>query len=297
MDLLTLRADKLHLQLAPHIGGSIARFYSKHHGQPTHWFRPATDDALVRQDITAMASFPMVPYCGRIRDRQFQTPQGDTVRLPVLNGLQHALHGIGWLRPWTVVQQTEDSAHLRLVVDAADWPYPFQADQSFTLTDTGLTQTLTLTHHGSTPMPYGLGFHPYFCRTQDARVTLNSAGHWLSDQAVLPLRPSDDHFLSNTLAGVFDPAQHVLDNTFFGWQHTATVTLGTHAITLKSSAPADFFAIYTPENEDYFCLEPCTHVPDFPNLTAFDAALTGGHWLNQDEQLSITCVYDVSEAL
>src|SRR4051794_38651630 len=65
--LMQLSAGSVRLVLAPELGGSIAALYDERSGARFDWLRSATDDALARHDPFSMASFPLLPWCNRIR--------------------------------------------------------------------------------------------------------------------------------------------------------------------------------------------------------------------------------------
>ncbi|HEY0822292.1 MAG TPA: aldose 1-epimerase, partial [Ramlibacter sp.] len=74
--LVLLKAGELRVVLAPQCGGSIAGF-SRHWREgrrvrELHWLRPATAAGLVARNPLAMASFPLVPFCNRIRNGRAQ---------------------------------------------------------------------------------------------------------------------------------------------------------------------------------------------------------------------------------
>lgn len=287
--LIQLQNGPLHLQLAPEIGGAIASFYSEHDGERIDWFRPASKRALTERDVTGMASFPMLPFCGRVRDGQFRAGH-QTVQLPRLPGQRHHLHGIGWQLPWQVTQHSDHQATLLLEVDHDQWPYPFQAEQQLRLADNGLSHTLSVIHLGNEPRPYGIGLHPYFPRTANSRLRADIKGIWQTDDDILPTEPVRSS-LADQLKTGFDPNMQELDHTSYGWDHEVTVGWGKQALTLYSHSPADFLAIYTPKNEAFFCLEPCSHVPDFPNLSDDGQDQTGGRWLAPGQRLEIHCLF------
>ena len=289
--LVRLQCGPLHLELAPDIGGAIARFYSTQGGQTTHWFRPASEQALTNRDVTGMACFPMLPFRGRIRDGRFTTDH-KTIQLPLLPGHSHHLHGEGWLRPWQVVRHSQNEVTLQLEAGTERWPWPFYAEQHLRLNESGLHHTLSVTHAGRRRRPYGIGLHPYFGRTPGCRIRTGVQGMWKADGDVLPTEPLQGK-LQDKLALGLDPNTQMLDNTCFGWAHATMVDWGSHTLAIYSGAPADLFAIYTPPGVDYFCLEPCTQVPDFPNLHGFEQALTGGHWLEPGERLELGCWFNV----
>jgi aldose 1-epimerase len=94
--LIALASGTMRLLVAPHVGGSIAAYYEIAAAGPVHWLRPATEAALAERDPLRMASFPLLPYCNRIRDARFEF-DGRTVDLAGDGNLfAHALHGHAW---------------------------------------------------------------------------------------------------------------------------------------------------------------------------------------------------------
>jgi galactose mutarotase-like enzyme len=189
---LDLRNGDLRLTLAPGLGGSIAAFYrSWHNGavdRRTHWLRPASEASLASGELLEMASFPLLPFCNRIRDGRAEF-EGREIRFQPNhpNGeSRHPLHGIGWQRPWRVLASSEASASLALDFTASDeWPWSFSARQDIVLAPDRLGLTLTLTNTDTAPMPAGIGQHPYFpayrWRPADERDTRHVAHRRRSD--------------------------------------------------------------------------------------------------------------------
>jgi aldose 1-epimerase len=101
MTLITLRSGAAHLRLAPETGGSIAGYWQEDAGRRIDWLRPAPEAALAHRMPLDFASFPLVPYSGRIRDGRFRFG-GRSLVVP-LNFLpeRHAIHGPGASRPRT----------------------------------------------------------------------------------------------------------------------------------------------------------------------------------------------------
>jgi len=85
---LTLCAGNLALDVAPEIGGSIARFRFG----DQDLLRPAPDGA---NDAGEMANFPLVPFSNRIRDGRFTCDGREVVLAPNLPGDPSPLHGQG----------------------------------------------------------------------------------------------------------------------------------------------------------------------------------------------------------
>ena len=285
-DIITLRHGNFGLSISPAAGGSITRYWQE--GEPAiEWLRPATPEAIAENDPLRMASFPLAPFSNRVRDGTF-TFQGRDVALP-LNFLpeKHAIHGMGWQRPWTVVGLEEDTATIAFSHKPDAWPWPFTAEQTFSLGEGGMSVLMTVTNTGDSPMPAGLGPHPYFVRTPKATITAPVERMWLSDDEVMPteLVPPQPGHDPNT--GVV--AESVaLDNTFTGWGHRVEVDWPEWGakLVMEAPPPLDFLVVFTPPGEDFFCIEPVSNMTDAFNLAAAGREDTGMTVLGPDETLT-----------
>jgi aldose 1-epimerase len=104
-------------------------------------------------------SFAMVPWVGRTANGRFDF-EGTTVRVPPNMG-PHAIHGLGFDRPWQV---HADGPDLVLALDlGADprWPFGGRVVQRFALAPDRLSVSLEVTNDQRT-MPAIAGFHPWF---------------------------------------------------------------------------------------------------------------------------------------
>lgn len=288
MPLLHLRHGPLHLALLPEAGGSIAWCYTTAAGQPVHILRPASDAAIARQRVEEMACFPMLPLCGRLRHGQFSLPCSEPIALPPEYCARHFLHGVGWQRAWTVLDHSADAATLQLQVDVGVEPYRFTATQRLAMDARGLMLELSVRNEAERPLPYGIGLHPYFPRTASTQICSRIAGLWEADTEILPLFPAPADTLVRAMAAGLRPNDWPLDNTAYGWERELMISNGAMRVQLQAGEPASLLTIYTPPGQDYFCLEPCTQVPDFPNLACYPAEQTGGHWLAPEQTLAIS---------
>lgn len=288
MPLLPLRHGSLHVELLPEAGGSIARCYTMATGQAVHVLRPASDEAIAQRRVEEMACFPMLPLCGRLRRGQFSLPSGEVIALPPAFRPRHFLHGVGWQEAWSLLDHSDDTATLQLQVGAGVEPFRFTATQHVVVDATGLTLGLSVRNEAELPLPYGIGLHPYFPRTAETQIRTRIAGLWEADAEILPLFPAAASTLATTMAAGLQPDDWPLDSTAYGWGRALTVSNGSLIVNLLASEPSRWLTIYTPPGQDYFCLEPCTQVPDFPNLARYPAEQTGGHWLAPRQTLAIS---------
>ena len=276
--LIHLSAGDWHTQLAPAVGGSIARFWGEWREGAANgrvdWLRPATQGGLAGYDPLSMGSFPLLPFCNRIRNGRASF-EGREIRFPPNHPAQlspHPLHGIGWQRPWKVIASDTSRATLALDVPATDaWPWHFNAQQQFTLDERQLAVTIGLTNLDDAAMPAGIGHHPYFPHTPGTTLRSAAAAMWQADQEVMPTGHERTPEVEKLRAGVL-LSELDLDNNFTGWEHSAVVEWPAdaqgprRAMTLHAQAPLDCFVLYCPAGADHFCAEPVSQCTDWLNL-------------------------------
>jgi aldose 1-epimerase len=253
--LLELQEGPLHLALAPGVGGAITRLDFARENGKTAVLRhfdgvPAT--------VLDAASFPLVPYCNRIRGGRF-TFRGREVTLSRnMKGGPSPLHGQGWLSAWEVVSRSPGKAILRFDHEAGEWPWAYQALQSFELDPVGLSVTLTCRNLSDAPMPCGLGQHPYFPCGPRTRLQTRVGSAWTIDEKVLPVEKVP-------AAGRYDLGDRLacgqgLDNGFGEWGGTARMTDPDWPFEILMSSPdARFFQLYSPQEGGLFVAEPVSH--------------------------------------
>jgi aldose 1-epimerase len=277
-ELVGLAAGELRLMLAPEAGGSIASFTHAwtERGRPRelHWLRGADAEGLARRNPLAMASFPLVPFCNRIRSGR-ATFAGRDIHFPPNHpaaDAPHPLHGIGWLRPWQLLSAGPRDAELGLEVAASPaWPWRFSARQRFVLTESALHVTMTLTNEDTAAMPAGIGHHPYFPHEPGTRITLPVDGMWRTDAEVMPTELTRGAPVPSLRAGA-EVATLDLDNNFTGWERSATIAWPAdrhgprRQLVMAAEAPLDFFVVYSPAGFDHFCAEPVSQCTDWLNL-------------------------------
>lgn len=258
--MILLEAGDWRATLVPEMGGAMLSLDWL--GRPV--FRPTPEGAT---DILEMACFPLVPYANRIAGGRFIF-EGRSVQLPTLDRFApHALHGDGWLLPWTVESQTANRVEMMLdwPGDADGWPWPWGACQSVELTEQGLSISLSLTNAGNAVMPAGLGLHPYFQRYADNRLTLSATGVWITDAREIPERLAPPAEIADWSRGLSLADAPFVDHAYAGWMGEAVIDGGGRRVTLSADAPACLTQVYAPVGVDFFCVEPVTHRPDAHN--------------------------------
>ncbi|MBO0749046.1 MAG: aldose 1-epimerase [Porphyrobacter sp.] len=211
------------------------------------------------------ACFPLAPYCNRIRDGRFRFA-GRDVALPLnFAPERHSLHGLSWQRPWRVESQAPNKC---VLVDdhdgAGPWPCAYRAEQRVRLGEQGCAITLVLTNRGETPMPAGLGLHPYVRRNPGARVRFAADHVLLSDLELIPtgVAAPADHF-GDFARGAALPAETV-DHCFAGWSGELTIEDELGSITITANG-APHLHLYAPADGSALACEPVSHTPDALN--------------------------------
>jgi aldose 1-epimerase len=294
METLTLASGLLHLQVAPAAGGALTRFWREPEasGPPLELLRPASSEALARGDPFAMASFPLVPYSNRIRDGRFTFGGRAVSQARNRPPDRHPLHGHGWQAAWRLVSLTRNAAVLEYRHAADAWPWAYRATQRLTLTPRELTVELALTSEADTPMPAGLGHHPYVPRTPRTMLTAAVERIWLTDDEILPVALVEPETGRDPCAGLAVDAQ-ALDNCFTGWGGQAVVTWPERnaSLTIAAGPPFGCLVVYTPPGRDFFCVEPVSHVTDAFNMAAAGDAGTGMQVLAPGATLRSTATF------
>ncbi|WP_077034736.1 aldose 1-epimerase [Pelomonas sp. KK5] len=251
MQAVELRAGEMRLLLRPDLGGSIAGLWQG-------------GREVLAQGPRGSACFPLVPYSNRLGDRRFSWRGEDFATAPNFGDSPHSLHGVGWLRAWSVVKADDHSATLRYEHEPDEhWPFAFIAEQRFELHADALAMTLQLTNTDRREQPVGLGWHPYFPRRDRSHLRMTLAQRWEVDERQIPT-----HAVS--IDGIdADVATLAWDHCFTGWRGAAQIEDEVFRLRLTSSL--NRAVVFTPPGRDFFCVEPVSHVNDavhFPDPLA-----------------------------
>ena len=300
---LSLSAGDLRLELAPEVGGTIARFGVERsppapagRGTPAEAryvpiMRPAPaalDDAL------DAACFPLVPYSNRVRDGRFDFA-GHRVELTRnMAGQAHPLHGDGWRAPWRVLRASELMAELAYRHEPADWPWAYEATQRFDLDAEGMTVRLACRNLSDEPMPCGLGLHPYFPCNGTTVLDAAVDWAWTIDDEVMPVDrvPARDRYdLRNRMICGQD-----LDNGFEGWAGEAAISWPDAGWCLTFTCPdATRFQVYSPASGGVFVAEPVTNANAALNRPVADWPASGLHILRPGDEVAMVTRFTVEE--
>ncbi|HEV7912222.1 MAG TPA: aldose 1-epimerase [Albitalea sp.] len=274
-----LHAGALRLALRPDLGGAIAGLW--HRETP---IMRSTEPAQL-DGARQAASFPLLPYSNRLGYRRFRWKGHDYTTLPNFGDSPHSVHGIAWMKPWEVVSHSAIDIVLRLRhAPDGHWPFAFEAQQSFSLTPESLVAQMTITNTGDIAQPVGLGWHPYFPKRSRSRLHIECSDRWDCDAAQLPVRKVAQ-------SGIDADVAHLdFDNGFDGWKGPARIRDEKFALQLRSSL--SHLVVYTPQDKDYYCVEPVSHVGNAIHMA--DPAAHGLRSLPPGESFEASMTLDVA---
>jgi aldose 1-epimerase len=271
-----------HLGLVPSLGGSVAAWQIDAPEQPggrLDLWRP-WDGAT--PDLYQLASFDMVPWSNRISGGGFTHAGRFHAMRPNRKGEPYPIHGDGWLQPWQISQQAADTLVMTLVSYGFDGnPYDYEAVQTFRLVEGGLDQQVQVLHLGLTPLPYGLGVHPWFPRTPQTRITAPVEGVWLCAEDPMPVAHTTTFPAGWDLNKGAPANGPLIDNGYTGWGGKAGIAWPELGLQVTARMPdfardggaaQHFCLVYRPPQGSAFCFEPITqpidafHLPGRPGL-------------------------------
>ena len=252
--------------------------------------------------------FPVLMPPSRIADGTFEF-MGRRYQFEKNEGGKNHIHGLVRNRPWRVAAARagdEDGAFIQTRISSDDHPdmlrslpHSFELRLSFRLKDGTLSIEVMAINNGADPMPFGLGFHPYFkvplagdSSKASCFIKLPAAKRWelidlLPTGKILPVEGKYDLRSGRSLDGL------ILDDVFTDvapvagedvirceyWDERAGA-----GIIFEAGVEFPHWVVYTGRtaDTDFVCLEPYTWIPNAPNVN-LPAELTGMRALTQGE--------------
>ena len=256
---IRMETESAIVEIVPGLGGAIAAFELKRGSERMPIFRRWTGES---ENPRTLGSSPMLPWFNRISGGgisfggRFHPIAPNDPLEPV------PLHGDGWMSAWEVVEETAGRIVLKLRSRAIP-PFDYEATQTISLAGAALDMTLSLTHRGDEPLPYGLGQHPWFVRTPGVTIRARASGVWMEQPPAFPANttatPIPERWDFNTPRGLPDD---FIDNGFAGWDGSARIDwtdLGM-AVDIEADSATLYYHIYSLGKDcPIFCFEPVTH--------------------------------------
>jgi aldose 1-epimerase len=197
----------------------------------------------------------MAPWCNRIPPGPVAVA-GRVVDLAPNFDDGTAIHGQVAARPWTV----ETDGTLRTAGGADGWPWAYEVTCHPSLAGPTLTLAYRLTNLADSPMPAGIGLHPWFRRPVEVSVPAGMvyAANTDSPSAPEPVLGALDLRSRQQLAPDLDAswASLAMPRIDLAWKElglTVRVDLEADRLLVAAASPADMDAV---------AIEPQTHGPD-----------------------------------
>ncbi len=211
------------------------------------------------KSVREAGSYPLVPFSNRIGHA---TLQWNGTSHPLVQNFQpepHAIHGVGWQRPWVVLEADAQFALLSFEhrPDPA-WPFAFDSSQAFRLGTNALELTLSVTNQSPQAAPFGLGWHPYFAKRARSRIAFDATGRWEMGADQLPT-----HCVASRGLDV-DCAALDVDHCFDGW--SGVLHLRDELLHTRVSSNLHRLVVFTNDRRDFIAIEPVSHVNNAVNL-------------------------------
>ena len=242
-----LHAGALRLALRPDLGGCIAGLW--HRGTPilrSHRTRSA--DRFARVGV-----LPAGAVLQPARLPRFRWKGHDYTTQPNFDDQPAFAARRGLARPWEIVSSSVLELVLRLKhAGDADWPFAFEATQYFTLTPQSVHVEMVFTNTAEIAQPVGLGWHPYFPKRARSRLHIEVSDRWDCDATQLPTRKVAQPGIDSDV--VAPGLRQLLRGLARPGAHPRREVLAAAALVV------DRLVVFTPQDRDYFCVEPVSHV-------------------------------------
>jgi len=127
-------------------------------------FIPALIPENYRGDILA-------PWPNRIEDGQYKV-DGVLYEIPINEpNRRTALHGLVNNLEWDVSDSSQDAVTLKVTLESSEsYPTELEFTVQYSLSDQGLSITISAVNVGQQRAPYGVSIHPYLIPTSNSRV-------------------------------------------------------------------------------------------------------------------------------
>lgn len=266
-DLIALSNPFISVSFSPCCGGAVTRLQVTGTMGPVDVLRPAGTEALDNHDPQGMACFTSIPYVSRLYQGRFDYGGVSYSLPPNQPPSMHPLHGVIWRRPAVISHIANNQLVIRHDIDEPEIPYKFCSEQTWTLADSILHISLSVTNMGLQALPYGLGLHPFFHKSKNVEIKAGVSAMIANDADVMPTHlqtlPPEHDFSQN-----FKPVRPLpFDNCFTGWDRRCQIAWPDLGVGLDMTADNTFgyFVLCNPADTDWFCANPVSHFNDAHN--------------------------------
>ncbi len=251
------------------IGGTLISLQLACHGKLEEIIAIPSQEQYQLSENPFYPSGLLMPWVNRVRNGNYSY-LGKNYQLPINeHNLGNAIHGFMARKPFRILQQTKNESEASITLGYTfdgsyqGFPFPFEAYLTYSLDTFGnFNFTLAGKNTGISPMPFAIGWHPYFQlgnNLNDLTLCFDSIEKYLSDSQMIPLKA--EKFLAQNGMTL---ASEKPDNVYLLIQKEQTkVVLQNHrmeaALSLVfSSEKFPYFVAFCPEGKECIALEPMT---------------------------------------
>jgi aldose 1-epimerase len=298
-------------EIAPALGFNCHRFAVKRGSELIEilWREP---NFLEGVGMPSRSGVPLLfPFPGRLPGKTLNW-QGKSYHLGSDDGRGNAIHGFVHTRPWRMISQSESRVVGEFHAWQDDpslkqrWPADFRITATYELAGSVLQMHYRMENPGNTPLPCGLGTHPYFrvplggAAANDCLVQLPVTTQWELIEMIptgrqLPLANAKE------LAAGKKFGELVLDNCFAGLQFNgewcAAKILDKESgrtMTIRFYQAFRECVVYTPGHREAICIEPYTCVPGAAAME--DPAAAGLRILGPGDSFEARVEFELSQS-
>ena len=246
--------------------------------------------ARAREPALYWGCYPMVPWAGRLLKGRIPTSEGEVRIAPNLP--PSAIHGLGFDRPWEMVERSQTALTMRCALQGRGWPFGGRARQVLRLGARRLELELEVGEYTKAG-PAGLGWHPWFTRPRpldgDVGLQVDASEVLVLDADLVPtgdvrrVTPREDLRSGPPLG------DRRLDHVYVRTTDPAIVRWLDLELRIASSMSPRTVVVHTPA--EGICVEHQTMWPNAPLLASAGVRDTGLRTLEAGESLSATAVW------
>ncbi|MEB3217920.1 MAG: aldose epimerase [Nostocales cyanobacterium 94392] len=241
--ILTDEKSQSQLEVLPKRGGIITKW--RINGQEVFYL---DEERFKNPEMSIRGGNPILfPICGNLPEDTY-TVNGQTFTLKQ--------HGFARNLPWGVSEEvTVDHVCLKLALHSNEetkkvYPFDFQVNFTYQLHGNTLTIIQEFTNKSSEPMPFSVGFHPYFLTYDKSQLEFDIPSVEFQEKG----SPEIHSFNGN-----FDFSSDEIDvafNKLSGKSASVTDQGRNLKITLEYDDNFSTLVFWTVKGKDFYCLEP-----------------------------------------
>lgn len=245
-----LTSDDVDVDVLPEVGARLHRVRAFGHDL----LRTPDDPRRHLDDPFFWGGYLMTPWCNRLEAAPIDVA-GRRLALPSNFPDGTAIHGQVYARSW---ERLGDGTY-RVRGGGDGWPWPYEAGVVYTVRGATLVIGMFVTNHGDTPMPAGIGIHPWFRRP----IQIAIHGDAVYPQNLATARDPEPVTGAYDLRRLGTMADD-LDATWVGLADPAVEMAWPDApigMTMSVAGPTPHIVAASPHDVDAVAVEPETHAP------------------------------------